>query len=72
MTKKESPEVKDNYALSSYQGTPKTEDMDETINTAKGDQQSFFGKIASFFGGREQTPQDQNLNQTTNDTPGDS
>ena len=71
MTKKESPENKDNYALSSYQGTPKTEDVDndETINTNKGEQ-SFLEKIASFFGGREPTPQDdQNLNQTVNDTP---
>ena len=63
MTKKETPENKDNYALSSYQGTPKTEDVDndETINTNKGEQ-SFLEKIASFFGGREPTPQDQNLN----------
>ena len=56
MTKKESAENKDNYALSSYQGTPKTEDVDndETINTNKGEQ-SFLEKIASFFGGREPT-----------------
>ena len=41
MRQKESPaEAKENYAISDYQGTPKTEDVDndETINTAKGEQ----------------------------------
>ena len=41
MRQKESPaETKENYAISDYQGTPKTEDVDndETINTAKGEQ----------------------------------
>lgn len=41
MRPKESPaETKENYAISDYQGTPKTEDVDndETINTAKGEQ----------------------------------